>query len=520
MKVFDALNGTLISEFMAYDDGFRGGVRVAGAIGGGSEILTAAGPGGGPHVKVFQGSTTTLVNSFMAYQESFRGGVSVSGLGIGDNGSSSLVTGAGSGGPSQVGVFASNAQQPILTFAALDPDQTPSSGFNATVSNDRVSPTVTITSPPSGQVGSNNITVQGIATDDKSGVRTVDAQVDGGAFVPVAFSASGNFSFTTSLALDGSATGQHTVTIRVKDKGGNTATASVGFTLDQAPIVSDPIDNVTVAQDAPPTVMDLKKHFSDPDSNDATGNTIVRFESNFGTIDIELFDDVAPLTVANFLNYVNSGRYSDSIFHRSVTDFVIQTGGFIFNEATNTLDAIDTDPPVKNEKNLPNTRGTIAMAKTSDPDSATSQFFINMKDNPSLDSVSNSGGFTVFGKVIGDGMAVADEIAAVSIENMGGTFSEIPLVDYTGVDFPNDAFRDNFVIFDSATVQPGGGGGAEGLNFSVVSNTNSNLVTAQIANGNLTLVYAAGQTGTAILTVQATDEFGLSVQTTFTVTVG
>jgi cyclophilin family peptidyl-prolyl cis-trans isomerase len=523
VKVFDALSGTLISEFMAYDGGFRGGVRVAGGIGASTDILTAAGPGGGPHVKVFDAPSSRLINEFMAYDGGFKGGVTVTGLGVGDNGANALATGSGPGAPTQVEVFSVLAQQPNVTFIAFDPDQRPSTGFNVTVSNDRVQPTVTITSPPSGQVGNANITVQGVVADDKSGIRTVEAQVDNGAFTPVAFDAAGNFTFTTSLPLDGSATGAHTVTIRARDKGGNAATGSVAFTLDRPPTLTLPIQNVVANQNAPPTVIDLTQHFADPDVGE--GNTVVRIETNFGPIDVRLFDDQTPVTVQNFLAYVNSGRYQDSIFHRSVPNFVIQAGGFVFNETTNDIDTIQTDAPIQNEfsPTRPNKRGTIAMAKTQDPDSATSQFFINLKDNPSLDDPGNSGGFTIFGEVINDGMSVVDQIAGVPPQDQSDAdpaFGEIPLINYSGVSFPFDTTIDNYVILDGGiTVVGDGGSGKDQLTFSVVSNSNTNLVTTGIANDKLTLTYAPGQTGTATITVKATDQFGLSVETTFTVTV-
>jgi cyclophilin family peptidyl-prolyl cis-trans isomerase len=282
-----------------------------------------------------------------------------------------------------------------------------------------------------------------------------------------------------------------------------------------------------VAPNAAPTVIDLKLNFSDPDSPDTNeGETIVRIDTNFGPIDIQLYDLDTPETVANFLSYVNSDRFVDTIFHRSVKNFVIQAGGFVFSEDTGSVDEIVTDPPVVNEPGISNTRGTIAMAKLGDqPDSATSQFFFNLSDSNASNLDNQNGGFTVFGEVIGDGMSVVDEIAAIPTQNQAqsnGAFNEIPLVDYNGDNFPIDAVRDNFAIVNSVTVQStgGGGGGAEGLSFSVVNNTNTALVSTAIVDGNLTLTYAPGQTGTATITVQATDQFGLSVQTTFTVTVG
>jgi cyclophilin family peptidyl-prolyl cis-trans isomerase len=155
----------------------------------------------------------------------------------------------------------------------------------------------------------------------------------------------------------------------------------------------------------------------------ATANTQLRMQTDLGGVDIELFDSQAPLTVQNFLHYVNSGAYDGTFIHRSVPGFVVQGGGYIFNPANGDFfgsgtSHIPTDPPVVNEPdpvNRPNVRGTLAMARTSDPDSATSEWFVNLVDNPGLDDPNNSGGFTVFGQVPGNGMADWDEVAGFSV---------------------------------------------------------------------------------------------------------
>jgi cyclophilin family peptidyl-prolyl cis-trans isomerase len=154
---------------------------------------------------------------------------------------------------------------------------------------------------------------------------------------------------------------------------------------------------------------------------------IVKFETPLGDFEVELLANDAPLTVANFLNYVRDGRFRESFVHRTVPDFVIQGGGYVFRGGE--ARAIPTDPPVRNEPGLSNVRGTIAMAKLNgDPNSATSQWFINVSNNTELDS--DNGGFTVFGRVLGDGMQVVDAIAAVPRYNAGGSFSELPLLDF------------------------------------------------------------------------------------------
>jgi len=160
-------------------------------------------------------------------------------------------------------------------------------------------------------------------------------------------------------------------------------------------------------------------------------NPVVSFNTTFGPLVLELFDDEAPNTVDNFLNYANRGDFVNSFFHRSVTDFVIQGGGFATTStdfvSTAQFSRIDTDPPVENEPGRSNLRGTIAMAKTSDPDSATNQFFVNLSDsNTFLDEPSNSGGFTVFGQILD--IDVADEINDLPIDTSNPSpYGELPV---------------------------------------------------------------------------------------------
>ena len=178
--------------------------------------------------------------------------------------------------------------------------------------------------------------------------------------------------------------------------------------------------------------------------------TVARVHSVLGDFDLELLDDSAPATVANFLNYVRDGDYVDMFFHRSVPGFVVQGGGFIFDEVQGQPVPVATDPPIANEFNVSNTRGTVAMAKLSgQPDSATSQWFVNLVDNTALDGV--DGGFTVFARVIGDGMDVVDAIAALDIFNFGGAFSETPTINYDGV---SPVEKANLVIVSSVEAFP------------------------------------------------------------------
>lgn len=152
----------------------------------------------------------------------------------------------------------------------------------------------------------------------------------------------------------------------------------------------------------------------------------VLFKTTLGDITVELYPDKAPKTVENVLEYVRSGFYDGTIFHRVIGNFMIQGGGF-----TQDLKQKQTRAPVANEANngLSNLRGTIAMARTGDPHSATAQFFINVVDNRNLDYVSDQSpmtwGYTVFGKVV-SGLDVVDKIKAVQTGAQGPFRSDVP----------------------------------------------------------------------------------------------
>jgi cyclophilin family peptidyl-prolyl cis-trans isomerase len=182
----------------------------------------------------------------------------------------------------------------------------------------------------------------------------------------------------------------------------------------------------------------------------ADSGTLVRMESSLGEFDIELFDSETPATTTNFLSCVNSGRYNGTIIHRSIPDFVLQAGGFVLVDQD--LQYVQTDPPAINEPGISNLRGTIAMAKLgNDPNSATSQWFINLADNSANLDYQNQG-FTVFGKLLGNGMRVAESMESVPVydaTSIDSAFSELPLLSA-------NATTNDLLIFKKISTLPTG----------------------------------------------------------------
>ena len=149
---------------------------------------------------------------------------------------------------------------------------------------------------------------------------------------------------------------------------------------------------------------------------------MIRFETSLGDFTIELFDQEAPLSAQNFLDYADAGHFDGTVFHRVIPGFVIQGGGM-----TADMKQKPTRNPIKNEADngLKNRRGTLSMARTNDPHSATSQFFVNLVDNAFLDPGRGGAGYAVFGHVT-EGMAVVDAIAKVKTGRKG-MHDDVPL---------------------------------------------------------------------------------------------
>ncbi|MFM8434587.1 MAG: peptidylprolyl isomerase, partial [Planctomycetia bacterium] len=291
--------------------------------------------------------------------------------------------------------------------------------------------------------------------------------------------------------------------------------------------VLSPLADITRPSTATTETISVAGRFDDPD---VTG-TVVQFNVNTAAPNdrffVELFDqagpgrtDTTPKTVENFLSYVNDGSYANTIIHRSAKNqdtspFVVQGGGFkaptaALGQSGGTPTGIATKPAIVNEAGNSNIRGTIAMARTDDPDSATSQWFINLNDNLFLNKSTESAGYAVFGRVLGNGMTAVDAIAAVptfnAAELYGGAFGELPLRDVPNP-IPNPLVIQpgQFVTLPSIS--------RVGEIVYTVTSSDPTLVAASFlpASGDtiptLQLEHKPDKSGTAVITVRAASVF-------------
>lgn len=163
--------------------------------------------------------------------------------------------------------------------------------------------------------------------------------------------------------------------------------------------------------------------------------TIVLVKTSLGNFEVNLFDKTTPVTVNNFLAYVEAGSYNNTVVHRSLTGFVTQGGGFTYtgNNAT-PFNVVTQRPAISNEPKLSNVRGTIAMAKIpGNVNSATNQWFINLADNSANLDLQN-GGFTVFGQISAQGMEIIDNISKLPVKALSLSFTDVPVRNYTTAD--------------------------------------------------------------------------------------
>ncbi|MEI8311634.1 MAG: peptidylprolyl isomerase [Verrucomicrobiota bacterium] len=290
------------------------------------------------------------------------------------------------------------------------------------------------------------------------------------------------------------------------------------------PVLNTPIADRSGLAGTPFTV-NLNSAFG----TEAIDANVVRFtSSNFSIggvpvfVDMALFSNRAPVTRTNFLKYVADGDYVNSFIHRSVAGFVIQGGGFRINATTNNIEYVPTDPPIVNEFGVSNTLGTISMAKTgAGPDSATSQWFVSLGAN-SANLDAQNGGFTVFGRITKSTLSTAQTFGNPSVfpvYDYGSPFDQLPLF-YTHT---TDLLISEMILFTGVSLVPlpaGEAGEDPALTYSVVSSSNPTVGTAAIqAGGLLGVSPVAGQSGTTVVTVRATDTVGNTVDSNFTLTV-
>ena len=273
------------------------------------------------------------------------------------------------------------------------------------------------------------------------------------------------------------------------------------------PTLSTALPDTTVKLGATPYTLDLTSYFSIPT---VTG-PVVQFNTVLGKYNAELYTSAAPINANNFLSYVNAGSYTNSFIDRSVPGFVVQGGSY--DIVSGSIAAIPTQAPVVLEYNLPNAYGTLAAARTSVLNSATSAWYINTVDNSTTLDTSNGGGYTVFGRILGTGMNVVNAIAALPVYNVnGGQFPNLPVYNYNTSGSLTVA---NLVIVNSITqipVYPTTTSSTSVIGWSVNS-SNPNVGSATISGSKLTIT--PGVVGTTAITITASDTNGNIVQGSF-----
>ena len=572
-------DGAVLNNFYAYDQRFRGGVNVAMSDmnGDGFDDVITGTAKGSDHVMVYSGKDGSVLSSFLAF-DGFQGGISVAAGDVNNDGSPDLIIGALAGAQSRVLVMnaTNNDDGTAVTFSTLRSflafDAGYSGGVNVACGDtngdgnwDVVVGSATGTGHVKVFSGKNGAVLASYMAFD-SGIQVASGDISSSNFADVVVSTTGNVPggdvhiykgatstlFKSFQAIPGN-TGGVNITVgsfsgdltnevifasRGQGTGNvviyNTSTRGVETTFsafgnpsepqpltlyadtnqDADPFVSNRIADVQVSKNAANQTFNLTSNFSDPNAS----NGVVNVVTTSGTVQIELLNQQAPVNVKNFMSYVDGNKYDGTIFHRSVSNFVVQGGGYtVAGSAPNTtLNHIVTAPPVANEYSVTrsNVRGTVAMAKVgNDPNSATSEFFFNVANNAAnLDN--QNGGFTVFANVK-TGLDKVDAINAIPTKNLGGAFTEIPTVNnFTGTTVAQ-ANASNFVTINDMQVVSRG----ELLTFSVIGNTNPTLVTPTIVGNNLTLDYSATATGSSVIQIRATDLSGRSVDTAFTVRV-
>jgi cyclophilin family peptidyl-prolyl cis-trans isomerase len=281
------------------------------------------------------------------------------------------------------------------------------------------------------------------------------------------------------------------------------------------PALSQTLSDRTFVQGGAAQTVDLRNNFNVPG---VTG-TVVQFDTDLGRFNVEMLASDAPVSVANFLSYVNDGSYNGTIIHRSTAlsgtgNGIVQGGGYTYSLPVTTT---TRKAPIVLEYKLANVRGTLAFARTTDVNSATSEWFFNTDDNTAVLGQSNGGGYAVFARVLGTGMSVVDAIYALPTYNAGGAFTNLPLRNYNT---SNSVVLANLIDVASTAViplyPPPTGSATAVLTFSA---TSTNVGAATVALSGSTLTVTPVGTGTATITVRAVDVNGNAATGTFAVNV-
>lgn len=293
------------------------------------------------------------------------------------------------------------------------------------------------------------------------------------------------------------------------------------------PVLNNPIADITANANAADHNINLGDVFGTEEIDDQ----VVRFTSQTTNgdrvMEIALFSTRTPATRTNFRKYVTDGDYNNSFIHRSMTNFVIQGGGFYKASLTDVFPftSVPINAPVVNEFGVSNTYGTVSMAKQSGlPDSATSQWFASLGANSDILDP-QSGGFTVFGRVTKSTLSSAEDFGDASLfdptdkSSDHSAFGNLPLVaPYSGATVTSD----DLILFPTvalATLNPADAGEDTTLTYTILSNSTPSVVNASITGrSQLQLSYPAHTTGSSTLTIRATDSVGNIVDDTFTVT--
>ena len=287
------------------------------------------------------------------------------------------------------------------------------------------------------------------------------------------------------------------------------------------PILSRPIGAQVLNRG--PVQIDLRNHFGVPG---VTGQ-VVQFNTSLGRVNVELLASEAPRNVANFLSYVAKAAYDNTLIHRvdplnAVVPSIVHGGGYPALPLPPAPTAILRSPPVPLEYRVPHSRGTLAAFHApNEPDGATSEWFFNLLDNSAALGPTTDGGYTVFGRVIGTGMSVLDQIAQVQTVSISGTpFTRFPVRNFSAT--LTQLTASNFVSVNSIRVvpifPPSLGDPTAVLSFAVSPPANSGIITASVSGSTLTLTPLA--VGSVTIAVRAVDSNGnASLATTFAVNV-